>query len=268
MKRLSDLMNLEGRRAAVTGGAGHIGLAICETLLELGATVAVMDLNKKICADRCDALNNAGFRGTAVPFAMDLASEKATRKAINRCIDNMAGLDILVHSAAFVGTTAFPGWGVPFEKQTLAAWDAAARVNLSSAFVMLQEARNALAQSKHGSVIFISSIYGVIGPDNGIYEGTSMVMPAGYAATKGGLNQFGRYLATTLAPEIRVNSIIAGGVERGQPKPFQKRYGQKTPLKRMATEEDFKGAVAYLASDLSAYVTGTALYVDGGWTAW
>jgi NAD(P)-dependent dehydrogenase (short-subunit alcohol dehydrogenase family) len=268
MRRLSELISLEGRRALVTGGAGHIGLAVSEALLELGATVAVVDLDKKACAERCRALNTSGFAGTAVPFAVDLSSEKGTRKTVSQCIETMKGLDILIHCAAFVGTTAFPGWGVPFEKQTLAAWDAAARVNLSSTFVMVQEARPALMASGHASVIFISSIYGTIGPDNRIYEGTPMVMPAGYAASKGGLNQFARYLATTLAPEIRANTIIAGGVQRGQPKVFQKRYSQKTPLARMACEEDFKGAVAYLASDLSAYVTGSELFVDGGWSAW
>ncbi len=268
MRKISELMNLESRSAIVTGGAGHIGQAICETLIELGATVIVFDLHEAACRERCHELNAQGFKGQALPLAVDLSSEKQTRKAVEAGIKKMKGLDILIHSAAFVGTTAFPGWAVPFEKQTVKAWDAALRVNLTSAFVMVQTAQSALAQSGRGSVILISSIYGIVGPDNRIYKGTGVVTPAGYAASKGGLSQLGRYLATIFAPEIRVNTIVAGGVRRGQKSAFQRRYAQKTPLGRMATEEDFKGAVAYLASDLSAYTTGTELLVDGGWTAW
>ena len=187
---------------------------------------------------------------------------------MKQVVARMNGLDILVHSAAFVGTTLYPGWAVPFEEQTLEAWDAAMRVNLSSAFVMVQSAQQALEKSGHGSIIFINSIYGMVGPDNNLYEGTEMVTPAAYAASKGGLAQLCRYLGTVLASRIRVNSITAGGVWRGQEEAFHNRYKHRTPLQRMATEEDFKGAVAYLAGDLSSYVTGSNLVIDGGWTAW
>ena len=108
----------------------------------------------------------------------------------------------------------------------------------------------------------------MVGPDLRIYEGTGMGNAAAYAASKGGLLQLTRWLATTLAPRVRVNAITPGGVWRQQPEAFRKRYIDRTPLGRMATEEDFKGAVAYLASDLSRYVTGQNLVVDGGWTAW
>jgi len=117
-------------------------------------------------------------------------------------------------------------------------------------------------------MINISSIYGISGPDQRIYGGTSLGNPAAYAASKGGLLQLTRWLATTLAPDVRVNAITLGGVERDQPAKFQEAYIQKTPLRRMAIEEDVKGAVAYLASDMSAYVTGHNLVVDGGWTTW
>jgi NAD(P)-dependent dehydrogenase (short-subunit alcohol dehydrogenase family) len=261
-------MRLENRTALVTGGAGHIGLAVCEALLELGAAVAVVDIDKKACAERCSALNAGQYKGEAVPFAVDLANEAKLRKAVGACMREMNGLDILIHTAAFVGSTSYPGWAVPFEEQTLDAWDAALRVNLGAAFLLVQEAKPALVKSGHASIIFIGSIYGALGPDNRIYEGTKMVTPSGYAASKGGLSQFGRYLATTLAPRVRVNTIIAGGVSRSQPSGFQRRYARRTPLGRMAKEEDFKGAIAYLASDLSAYTTGTQLFVDGGWAAW
>jgi NAD(P)-dependent dehydrogenase (short-subunit alcohol dehydrogenase family) len=157
---------------------------------------------------------------------------------------------------------------VPFERQLPESWRRALEVNLTAPFVLVQAAAEALAASGHGSVINISSIYGLTGPDWRLYEGTTMGNPAAYAASKGGLIQMTRWLATTMAPKVRVNAIAPGGVFRDTPEPFLTRYISRTPLARMATEEDFKGAVAYLASDLSAYVTGQCLAVDGGWTAW
>jgi len=106
------------------------------------------------------------------------------------------------------------------------------------------------------------------GPDWNLYEGTSMGNPAAYGTAKGGLIQLTRWLATTVAPQIRVNTISPGGIYRNQPKQFVERYKSKTPLRRMATEDDFRGVVAYLASDMSKYVTGQNINVDGGWGAW
>lgn len=268
MKTLADLMTLKNRSAMVTGGAGHIGLAICETLLELGGSVTVLDRDHEACRRRCAELNGRAFAGTAFALPADLADEGSTRDAVGRHIATTGRLDILVHSAALVGTTDITGWAVPFDEQTVRAWDEAMRINVTAAFVLAQEARPHLEVSGHGSIILISSIYGLAGPDNRIYEGTPLASAAGYAVSKGGLNQLGRYLATVLAPRIRVNTITAGGVLRGQAEAFQSRYRERTPLGRMAVEEDFKGAVAYLAGDLSAYVTGHNLVVDGGWTAW
>src|SRR6185436_14020356 len=155
-----------------------------------------------------------------------------------------------------------------FEQQTFDAFEAAMRVNVGSAFVAVQEARQALTESGHGSVILVGSLYGVVGPDMRLYEGTSMGNPAGYAVSKGGLLQLARYLATVLAPKVRVNCVSPGGIERGQPQVFQDRYIARTPLARMGTEEDIKGAIAYLATDLSSYTTGQHLIIDGGFTAW
>jgi NAD(P)-dependent dehydrogenase (short-subunit alcohol dehydrogenase family) len=114
----------------------------------------------------------------------------------------------------------------------------------------------------------MGSIYGMVGPKWDLYEGTSMGNPAAYGASKGGLLQLTRYLATTMAPSVRVNMITPGGIFREQPQAFVHRYEAGVPLGRMASEEDLKGAVAYLASDLSAYMTGQNLVVDGGWTVW
>ena len=142
------------------------------------------------------------------------------------------------------------------------------QVNLTSAFELSQQAAPHLGSGGHGSIIFISSIYGMVGPNNALYEGTTMGNPAAYGASKAGLLQLARYLATTLAPAVRVNAITPGGVWRNQAPEFVDRYVARTPLGRMAREEDFMGAVAFLASDLSSYVTGQNLVVDGGWTTW
>lgn len=266
-RSIRELMGLSGRRALVTGGTGHLGRIAAEALSELGATVAVMDVGASACDQEAARLSR-GRRGRAVPIACDVSDEAKTRRAIRLAASKMHGLDILVHCAAYVGTTRANGWACAFDEQTVRAWDAAMRVNLTAAFVMAQEARVLLAASGHGSVILFASIYGLVGPDERLYAETSMGHPAGYDASKGGLLQLTRYLASVLAPRVRVNAISPGGVLRGQPKAFQDRYVARTPMGRMATEEDVKGAVAYLASDLSAYVTGHNLVVDGGWTAW
>jgi NAD(P)-dependent dehydrogenase (short-subunit alcohol dehydrogenase family) len=267
MRSLRELGDLSGRRALVCGAAGHIGEAAGQALVEQGADVCICDLDADRAATRAAELG-AVAPGRAVSLACDLADEGATRKLVHDVVEQLGGLDILVHAAALVGTTELDGWAVPFEEQTVAAWDAALRVNLTSAFVLVQEGRSALAASGRGSVILFGSTYGVVGPDFSLYEGTQMANPAAYGASKGGVLQLVRTLATTLAPEIRVNAVTPGGIERGQPESFQDRYRARTPLRRMAREEDLKGAVAFLASDLSAYVTGHNLVVDGGWTAW
>jgi len=263
MKTICELMDLSGRKALLTGACGHIGEAASECLIELGATVAILDRDASACQERANALGE-----NAWPIFCDLGDESSTRTAVHKTIEKFSGLDILIHCAAYVGTTEVPGWGVPFEQQSVAAWDRALRVNLTVPFVMAQEARSALCASRHGSIILFSSIYGLVGPDMSLYEGTSMANPAGYGASKGGLLQLTRYLATVLSPQVRVNAITPGGVWRQQPDSFRQRYEARTPLRRMGGEEDMKGAVAYLASDLSAYVTGQNLVVDGGWTAW
>lgn len=266
-RSINQLMDLTGRKALITGGAGHVGFVAGEVLVELGATVAVLDVEAEACQERAAVLSRSRER-RAVAVPCDLRDEQAARTAVRDAIGHLGGLDILIHCAAYVGTRHIPGWSVPFEQQTVEAWEAAMGINLTSAFILAQEATEAMAASGHGSVIFVTSIYGLVGPDGRLYEGTEMGNPAAYATSKGGLLQLTRYLATTLAPAVRVNAISPGGIWRNQPETFHQRYVARTPLGRMATEEDLKGAIAYLASDLSAYVTGHNLVVDGGWTVW
>lgn len=261
-RSFQQLSRLDGRVAIITGGAGHIGTAMAETLVELGARVALVDLPGK--AE--EAARAFGER--AIGIAADLADVNGVRTIPAQVAQALGSVDIVVHCAALVGTSSLDGWSVPFLEQGLGAWSKALDVNLSSPFSLTQAATPHLLESKHASVTFISSIYGVVGPDWRLYEGTDLGNPAAYAATKGALVQMTRWLATTLAPKIRVNCISPGGVWRQTPEAFLARYIARTPMQRMATEEDMKGAIAYLASDLSAYVTGQNLMVDGGWTSW
>ncbi|MFH1310453.1 MAG: SDR family oxidoreductase [Candidatus Omnitrophota bacterium] len=267
MRKIKELISLKGRVALITGGAGHIGLAMAEALAELGAKIVIADISQEFCSSACDKISKI-YGVDVFPWAVNLAEEKQIRFIPKKVLDKFNRLDILVNCAAFCGASNLPGWTVPFEEQSVDTWRKAIDVNLTAPFMLTQACASLLKKSGHGSVINISSIYGVQGPDMRIYEGTDMGNPAAYAASKGGLLQLTRWLATNLAPKVRVNAIIPGGVERSQKEIFKERYAERVPLKRMAVEEDFKGAVAYLASDLSSYVTGESIVVDGGWTIW
>jgi NAD(P)-dependent dehydrogenase (short-subunit alcohol dehydrogenase family) len=264
---LKDLMSLSGRVALVTGGSGHIGRAFCETLAEQGASVVVLDRTHESCRAVAEGLTTR-FGVAAFPLTVDLLQEGEVQSVCQRVVERFGRLDVLVNCAAYVGTTNLPGWVTDFAHQQSAPWRAALEVNLTVPFLLAQSCADALTASGHGSIINVLSIYGLVGPDLRLYDDTPMGNPAAYAASKGGLLQLTRWLATVLAPKIRVNAITPGGIERGQPGVFQERYVQRTPLARLGREEDMKGALAYLASDLSAYVTGQNIVVDGGWTCW
>jgi NAD(P)-dependent dehydrogenase (short-subunit alcohol dehydrogenase family) len=264
---LKQLMSLEGRVALVTGGAGHIGSVIADGLAELGASVAIADLNEAKPEQTAAAIAKR-WNGKAKGFAVNLENSDDAAALAQKTGKEFGRLDILVNCAALVGTNDLKGWSVPFEDQSVETWRRAMEVNLTAPFVLAQAAAGLLRASGHGSVINVASIYGLAGPDWRLYEGTKLGNPAAYAASKGGLVQFTRWLATTLAPNVRVNAVAPGGIERNTPEPFLSRYEARTPLGRMGTEEDIKGSVAFLASDLSAYVTGQVIAIDGGWTAW
>jgi len=267
MKKISELMSLKGRVAVITGGAGHIGTAMADTLAELGADIVIVDISFESCSSVCEQISK-NYNIDTLPLAADLAHEEQIRMIPQDVTDKFNRLDILINCAAFVGTSNLPGWVVPFEDQSADTWKQALNVNLTAPFILTQACTSALRDSDNGSVINIVSTYGLVGPDMRLYKGTNMGNPAAYASSKGGLLQLTRWLSTVLAPDIRVNAISPSGIWRNQPEEFHNRYKERIPLRRMATEEDLKGAVAYLASDLSSYVTGHNLVVDGGWTIW
>lgn len=267
MRSIRELMDLTGRVAIVTGGAGHIGLAIAEALAEAGAAIALVDRSLPDLERSAAVLKGIGAKEAEI-FAIDLAHEAEVRALPEKVAACLGSIDVLVNCAAFVGTSKLEGWSVPFAEQQTVAWRAAFEVNVTSVFELVQSALPWLQKSGRGSIINVSSLYGEFGPDWRLYEGTAMGNPAAYGASKGALNQLTRWLATTIAPDVRCNSLSPGGVWRNQPSEFVGRYIERTPLRRMAGEEDFKGAALFLASDMSAYVTGQNLMVDGGWGAW
>lgn len=266
MRTVAELQDLSGRIVLITGGAGHLGRAFTGALLQLGATVILADRTPEVCAVAEALAGQHG--GKACGLVVDLTDESAVRELPARVLAGWNHLDVLVNNAAFVGTSGLAAYAVPFAKQSVTAWRQALELNLTVPFLLTQLAAPALQARGFGSVINISSIYGVVGPDMGLYEGTQMGNPAAYGASKGGLVQLTRYLATVLAPNTRVNCISPGGILRGQNQVFVERYRRRTPMDRMASEEDLVGAMVFLASDLSAYVTGQNLMVDGGWTVW
>ncbi|MFC1822861.1 SDR family oxidoreductase [Thermodesulfobacteriota bacterium] len=267
MRMIQELMSLEGRVAIVTGGAGYIGSAFCEALAEVGANLVVLDIEPEKCDSTATSIASK-YGIETLSINIDLADEQQLSSVHERVLDRFGRIDILVNCAAVVGTSNLKGLNNDFIDQQSHTWRHVIEVNLNAIFVLTQICVPSLKASGKGSIINISSIYGVVGPDMRLYRGTSMGNSAAHSVSKGGLLQFTRWLATVLAPEIRVNAITPGGVWRNQNKRFVKRYIDQTPLNRMAKEEDLKGAIVYLASDMSAYVTGQNILVDGGWTAW
>lgn len=267
VRSIKELSNLQGRRALITGATGGLGKVIADTLAELGADLVLVDRP----GSDFDRLSESLIKRWGVKIEIqicDLEQEVRRTELLTRLNDSCSGLNILINNAAFVGTSDIQGWSAPFEQQTVETWRRALEVNLTAIFHLSQGLTPLLKVAEGANIINMASIYGMYGPDWNLYQGTSMSNPAAYGAAKGGLIQFTRWLATTIAPKIRVNAISPGGIYRNQPQNFVDRYKAKTPLRRMGTEEDFRGVIAYLASDMSKYVTGQNLLVDGGWGVW
>lgn len=256
-----ERFSLKGRVALVTAGAGPLfGRSISCALAEAGATVITasrsLERNEAFAAE----LRSQGYDAHALAFDLeDLASIDALHASVQR---QFGRLDVLVNSA--LARDAHIG---PFEEQTPEAWERSARGDFLGLLRHCQRAVEAMKRQRRGSIINIASIYGVVSNDPTIYAGTSMVQPATYNFVKAGMINFTRYLAAYYGRHgIRANSISPGGYLTDQPSAFVERYSERVPLGRMMGHDDLQGAVVFLASDASAYVTGTNLMVDGGWT--
>jgi NAD(P)-dependent dehydrogenase (short-subunit alcohol dehydrogenase family) len=264
---LSKLMQMGSRRVLVTGATGYLGRVIADTLAETGADLILVDRPGADFATLEKQLHDT-WKVKVISLTCDLEVQEERESMIGIVKADGLGLDCLINNAAFVGASNLEGWVTPFESQTIDIWRRAIEVNLTAAFHLCQALAPELRVSQRGNIINIGSIYGEYAPDFGLYDETTMGNPAAYAASKGGLLQLTRWLSTAMAPHVRVNAISPGGVLRDQPEIFVNRYVAKTPLNRMATEDDFRGAVAFLATDMSSYVTGQTLRVDGGWGVW
>ena len=267
MLSLRVLGDMAGRRVLVTGGTGHLGRVIAETVAEQGASVVLLDRPGSPFQE-VEAQIKDAWGVECQSIACNLEDEAARSEVIQGMLNDDKPLNCVVNNAALGGTSNLQGWITHFEAQSLDTWRRALEVNLTAPFHLSQGLSPLLRRSKGANILNITSIYAEHGPDWRLYEGTLMGNPAAYSASKAGLTQLTRWLATTLAPDVRVNAICPGGIHRRQPDSFVEQYVQRTPLQRMASEADFKGAVALLASDLSSYTSGQVLAIDGGWSAW
>lgn len=265
---MNNYFDLHGKIALVLGGAGNLGEAICEGLAAHGANISIADLDLAKCEAISTRLSNR-YSGKYISAQGDCSSPHDVQNILKKT-DMLGQLDIIVHCIGLISSVPIPGYAVPFKDQTLETWNLAIEANLTSAFVLAQQLHldGNIDKNKGSSVIFLSSIYGCLGPDWSIYKNTDMGNPLAYGASKGGLIQLMRYLATLWAPNARVNCVSPGGIMRDQPVEFINCYEKKTPLKRMAEVDDIVGPVIFFASEASKYITGQNLMVDGGWSVW
>jgi len=273
---IQDKFNLGGRVAVVTGGTGLLGTEFCQTLAEAGAAVVAADLNQDAADKVAHRLTEAGY--TAAGFGLDVTRVDSTRELVAVTLKEFGRLDILVNSAAldpkFDPDAAAKGIAPgAFEDYPLEQWNSALNVNLTGMFLVTQACvKQMLDQGKKGSIINICSTYGLNGPDQRIYvkDGKRVAFkPVYYTTTKAGVMGFTKYLAAYYAgTEIRVNALTPGGVYNNHEEYFVQNYSAKTILGRMAHKDEMNGALLFLASDASSYMTGNNVVVDGGWMAW
>ena len=265
----SDRFDLSGKVIVVTGGNGLLGSAYCQALAEHGARVVVADLPQ---AGPQRAAEDLAAR-TGVPnlgVECNVAIEGEVVALFRQALERFGRVDGVLNNAAATGEHLMRQGAVfsPFEDYPLAVWDEVLRVNLTGVFLVAREGGKAMLAGSGGSLVNVSSAYGVVGPDHRIYEGMKFASFPGYSASKAGVHGLTRWLATYWGDKgIRVNTLVPGGVENQHDPEFVRRYAERTPLRRMARREDMVGMVIYLMSDAAAYATGQQYFVDGGFTA-
>jgi len=276
MNDVADMFRLDGRVAILTGGAGLLGRQYARTLLRAGAKVVLADLNEDAAAAAAaEAARDAG--GEAIGYAVDIRSKPQVNEMVDAVYRRWDRLDILVNNAAIdpkfdVGVAA--NQANTFEEYPLELWQQSLDVNLTGAFLCCQAAGKRMVAARSGVIVNIASTYGVVAPDQRLYQRDgeakqTLFKPASYAVTKAALAHLTRYLAAYWGPvNVRVNTLTPHGIYNAQDEQFTRRYAERCPLGRMATKEEMNGALLFLVSDASSYMTGGNLIVDGGWTAW
>ncbi|MCC6148387.1 MAG: SDR family oxidoreductase [Anaerolineaceae bacterium] len=273
MGHILEKFNLQGQAAIVTGGAGLLGKQFCRTLAEAGAGVVAADLDESAARRVAEEISAAGYR--AVGTGVDVTDPVSTQAMADVAMQAFGCLDILVCSAAMDPKFDQKHAGQhrnTFEDYPLDAWKQALDVNLTGIFLSVQAAVKPMLARGHGVIINICSTYGLVGPDQRLYERPGELpryKPVFYSVTKAGVLGLTRYLATYYAGKnIRANALTPGGIFNEHDEVFTRNYSSRTVLGRMANLDEMNGALLYLASNASSYMTGGNLVVDGGWTAW
>lgn len=262
---LEETFGLAGQVAVVVGGAGRIGRTLCHAMAAAGADVAIVDLDQPAgerLAER--VIGQTGRRVIAV--AADATNEEQLANAVATITERLGAPRLLVNSAQFRGAGFYSSNVEDYPRE---AWEKVIETNLTAVHLACQAFGRAMIAAGGGRIVNISSTYGLVSPDPRIYGASGVNSPVAYAAAKAGVVNLTRYLAIHWRDKhIRVNCLVPGGVFDNQSSEFVESYCARTPLGRMASPEDYQGAVLFLLSRASDYMTGSVLCVDGGWTAW
>lgn len=268
---MNQIFSLNGKVSIVTGALGLIGKEHCKALSEAGSTVVVADLDGDSCAEFAPTLGN-----DSIGISLDVTSKKSIAEGRDAILAKYGRIDVLVNNAAINDMFENPAMALEmsmFENYPLEMWQKSMDVNVTGVFLCSQIFGSTMAERCSGSIINVASTYGITAPDQSLYidkDGRQkFYKSAAYPATKGAVISFTKFLAAYWGNKgVRVNALSPGGVENSQDEFFVKNYSKRTPLGRMADRTDYKGAVVFLASDASSYMTGANLVVDGGWTTW
>ena len=270
---ISKILNVKNKNIVITGSAGLLGSQFTSTLTKAGANVILVDVdeigNKKLAKSLSKYKTKIRYYKTDISIPSQVKNLKKVLK------EDFSQIDGLINNAAYTTKGSINDsaskHALPFEKFPFENWEKSLKINLTGIFLCCQHIGDLMVKQKQGVIVNISSIYGLVGADQRIYGKSGINVPVSYAATKSSLINLTRYLAAYWHQKnIRVNSLSLGGVmdKKYQDKNFIKKYSEKTIMGRMARKTDFDGALLFLLSDASSYMTGSNLTIDGGWTAW
>tara|TARA_B100001079_G_scaffold4435_1_gene3766 strand:- start:421 stop:1248 length:828 start_codon:yes stop_codon:yes gene_type:complete len=270
--KIFKLFDLTGRNIIVTGSSGTLGSQYADTLSQAGANVILVDIISK--NNNLEKTLRKKYKTNAKFYCADISIEKNVLSLKKNILTDFKKIDGLINNAAYTNIDAIKNSdniSAPFEKFSFQLWKKMLDVNLSGVFNCCKVFGSQMVKQRKGTIVNIASIYGIVGNDQRIYGNSKINSPVSYAAAKGGIIALTRYLAAYwYGKNIRVNTLTPGGVidESYQSKEFIKKYSEKTILGRMARSDEYNGALLFLMSDASSYMTGANLVIDGGWTAW